>query len=102
MDAKINCLSGSIATDLGNIPCDPPGFAKFLYGVGLGMIGAVALLFIVYGGYHILTSQGNPDQIRKGKSYIYYSIAGLILAVAGYAFYQIIATDVLKIPGFGK
>lgn len=88
-------------TDFGCLPQDNPAqFGAALYNIGLGFIGAVALLFIVYGGYLILTSQGNIEQLNKGKSYIFYSIVGIILAVVGYAFYQIVARDVIKIPGF--
>ncbi|KKQ08892.1 hypothetical protein A3E66_04765 [Candidatus Daviesbacteria bacterium RIFCSPHIGHO2_12_FULL_37_16] len=88
-------------TDFGCLPQDNPAqFGAALYNIGLGFIGAVALLFIVYGGYLILTSQGNIEQLNKGKSYIFYSIVGIILAVAGYAFYQIVARDIIKIPGF--
>ena len=94
------CDSNQIVTDFGNIPCSPTGFASTIYGIGLGLIGVVALLFIIFGGYLILSSQGNPEQLNKGKSYIMYSILGLILAVAGYAFYEIIGKNVLKIPGF--
>jgi hypothetical protein len=54
---------GTIITDLGTIPCTPTGFAQALYSVGLMFIGVVALLFIVYGGFLILTSQGSPDPI---------------------------------------
>lgn len=96
------CQDGKLVTDLGTIPCTPAGFASTLYGIGLSFIGIVALLFIVYGGYLILTSQGNPEQVGRGKSYITYAIIGIVLAVAGFAFYQIIALDIIKIPGFSK
>lgn len=89
-------------TDFGCLPENPAQFGSALYSIGLGFIGAVALLFIVYGGYLILTSQGSVDQLSKGKSYIFYAIAGIILAVSGYALYQAVAADVLKIPGFNK
>lgn len=92
----------AIVTDLGTIPCSPTGFAQAVYSLGLMFIGAVALLFIVYGGYLILTSQGSPDQVSKGKSYITYAIVGVVLAISGFAAYQIIALDVLKLPGFGN
>lgn len=98
----MNCESGVLKTDLGTIPCDPTGFASSLYGIGLSFIGVVALLFIVYGGFLILTSQGNQDQLRRGKSYITYSIVGVVLAIGGYALYQILAIDVIKIPGFTR
>jgi glucose uptake protein GlcU len=87
-------------TDLGCIPNDPSLFVAKFYGIGLGIIGGVAVLYIIYGGYIILSSQGNPQNLNKGKSYIMYAIIGLLLAIFGYVFVQIIAVDVLKIPGF--
>ncbi len=87
-------------TELGCIPNDPIGFVAKFYGIGLGLIGGVAVLFIIYGGYIILSSQGNPGNLNKGKSYIMYAIIGLLLAIFGYVFVQIIAVNVLKIPGF--
>lgn len=92
----------ALVTDLGTIPCSPTGFAQTIYTVGLMFIGAVALLFIVYGGYLILTSQGSPDAVAKGRSYITYAIIGVVLAISGYALYQIVALNVLKLPGFSK
>jgi hypothetical protein len=95
--ASVNCT----ATDFGCIPSDNPlQFTSSLYTIGLGFIGGVALLFIVWGGYLVLSSRGNPSQLQKGRDYILYSIIGLILAVGGYAFYHIIAKDVVKLPGF--
>lgn len=98
----MECVDGVLSTDLGDIPCSPTGFASSLYGIGLSFIGVVALLFIVYGGFLVLTSQGSQDQLRRGKSYITYSIVGVVLAIAGYALYQILAIDVIKIPGFSR
>lgn len=96
----IICLPTETSTDLGCIPNDPIGFVAKFYGIGLGIIGGVAVLFIIYGGYIILSSQGNPQNLNRGKSYITYAIIGLILAIFGFVFVQIIAVDVLKIPGF--
>jgi Type IV secretion system pilin len=87
-------------TDLGCIPNDPAGFVAKFYGIGLGLIGGVAVLFIIYGGYIILSSQGNPQNLNRGKSYIMYAIIGLLLAIFGFVFIQIIAVNVLGIPGF--
>jgi hypothetical protein len=96
--ANPNCKQ----TDFGCIPSDDPlKFTANLYGIGLGFIGGVALLFIIWGGYLVLSSRGDPSQLQKGRGYIIYSIIGLILAVGGYAFYTIIAKDVVKLPGFG-
>ena len=93
------CPDG-VSTDLGCVPNDPFAFVAKFYGIGLGLIGGVALLFIIYGGYIILTSQGQSNQLSKGKSYIYYAIAGLLLAIFGFVFIQVVAVDILHIPGF--
>jgi len=87
-------------TELGCIPNDPVGFVAKFYAIGLGLIGGVSLLFIIYGGYIILVSQGNPEKINNGKSYILYAIIGLLLAIFGFVFIQVIAIDILHIPGF--
>lgn len=94
------CLPSETATDLGCVPNDPMGFVTKFYGFGLGIIGGVAVLFTIYGGYIILTSQGDPVQLNKGKSYILYAIIGLLLVVFGYVFVQVVAVDILHIPGF--
>lgn len=92
---------GGVNTDFGCLSInDPSLFTAKLYEIGLGFIGGVALLFIVWGGYLILTSQGDIEKLQKGKSYIVSSVIGVVLAISGFAFYQIIAADVLKIPGF--
>lgn len=94
------CGPNEKKSDFGCIPVDPVGFVQKIYGIGLGLISFVALLFIIIGGYYILTSQGNSEQVSKGKSFIYYSIAGVLLAVFGFIFVEVISGDVLRIPGF--
>lgn len=86
-------------TELGCIPNDPAGFVSSFYSMGLGIIGAVAILFIIYGGYLLMTSGGNASQISKGRSYIIYAMSGLLLAILGYVFMEVILVDVLQIPG---
>ncbi len=95
------CAVNEVATDLGCLPNDPIGFIQKFYGIGLSLIGMVGLLFLVIGGYHILTSGGNPERLQKGKDYIVYAIAGILLAVFGFVFIQFVAGPVLHIPGFG-
>src|SRR3989344_6183557 len=78
-------LTTEISTDFGCFKVgDPSTFTTRLYGIGLGFIGGVALLFIIWGGYLILSSQGDIEKLQKGKSYIVSSILGVILAVSGF------------------
>lgn len=94
------CRANEVITELGCIPTDPIKFVTRFYGIGLGIIGGIALLSIIYGGYLVMTSQGNPTQLNKGKSYIFYAIVGLLLAIFGFVFVEVLAGGILKIPGF--
>ena len=96
----MSCLQGYTATEIGCLPQDPIKFSSEVYGIGLGLIGGVALIAIMYGGYLILISKRDPNLLNKGKSYILYAILGIILAVGGFALYRLTVVDILKIPGF--
>lgn len=94
------CAIDEVSTDFGCLPNDPIGFVQRFYGIGLAMVGSIALIALIVGGYTILTSQGQPERVNAGKAWIFYAIGGLFLAIFGYVFIQIIAGDILKIPGF--
>lgn len=89
-----------IQTELGCMPNDPIGFAQKFYGMGLGLIGGLALLALIFGGYTIMTSRGDPQKVNVGKSYIFYAISGLMLAIFGFVFIEVVLVDILKVPGF--
>lgn len=95
------CSLNEVATDFGCFPNDPIGFVQKFYGVGLGFIAGLALLALIYGGYVIMTSKGDPLKVNDGKSYIFYAISGLLLAIFGFIFIETIVVDILKVPGWG-
>jgi glucose uptake protein GlcU len=98
--AALACSVNEIYTDLGCMPNDPIGFTQKFYPIGLGFIAGLSLLVLILGGYRILTSQGDPTKINEGKSYIFYAITGLVLAIFGFVFIQVVVVDLLHIPGF--
>jgi hypothetical protein len=97
------CLGGNgVQTEIGCVPKDPWGFASAYYAYGLGLIGGLSVLFIIFGGYLMLTSEGNPNRLNNGKTFIFYALFGLVLAIFGFVFVEVIAVDILKIPGFSN
>ncbi len=46
--------------------------------------GAIALLFIIIGGFRFIISMGNPDSIEKARQTVVYAILGLILVFVSY------------------
>lgn len=96
------CALNEISTDFGCLPNDPVGFVQKFYGIGLGFVAGISLLTLVYGGYIILTSRGDAQRVNDGKSYIYYSIAGLLLAIFGFVIIQVVLVDILHVPGASR
>lgn len=94
------CAANEIVTDFGCFPNDPVGFVQKFYAVGLGFVAGVALIALIIGGYLILTSQGIPERVNNGKAYIYYAIMGLLLAIFGFVFIEVIVVNILHVPGF--
>ncbi len=96
------CPAGQTGTDLGCIhTAEPLLFVSDIYSIGLWLIGFTAVIFVIIGSYFIMTSRGNVEMLARGKSFIFYSIAGLLLAIFGFVFIEIITGEILKIPGFG-
>lgn len=50
----------------------------------LGVVGAVALLYMVWGGITWMTSRGNAESIKKGKDTIVWGILGLAMIFSSY------------------
>jgi len=94
------CPDGQTDIDIMCVPNTTAGFVAAMYSVGLGLIGGVSLLYIILGGYFILTSQGDAQKLAVGRSYITYAVIGLLLAIFGFVFTTVIAVDILRIPGF--
>jgi hypothetical protein len=51
----------------------------------VALIGIVAVLMIIIGGYQMVTSAGNEEGYKKAKQTITYAIIGLVIAVLSYS-----------------
>jgi hypothetical protein len=51
----------------------------------LGIIGAIAVMFIVIGGMRYILSQGDPQAVGKAKGTIIYALVGLLFAILAQA-----------------
>ncbi|MFC1598259.1 Mbov_0395 family pilin-like conjugal transfer protein [Patescibacteria group bacterium] len=52
--------------------------------VFLGIVGAIALIMIIYGGFMLLTSSGNQERVKKGRETLFWAILGLVLVFGSY------------------
>ena len=65
-----------------------------------GIAGLVATGFFVAGGYHYITSSGNPENLQKAKHTLIYSSLGLAITIGAFVLSNIITT--LATNAFGK
>lgn len=97
---NITCGDGNINTAIGCIPVESPQeLTKFLLRWGMGIAGGIAMLLIIYSGFLIKTSQGQPQKLQAGKELMTAAIAGIMLIVFGAFLLRLIGIDILQIPG---
>src|SRR5579872_3207181 len=59
-------------------------FIQNLIQVFVTLAGLVAAGFFVVGGFHYITSSGNPLKLEKAKTTILYSAVGLVVVLAAF------------------
>ncbi len=59
-----------------------------------GVVGSLALLMFIYGGLTWMTSSGNPEMIKKGKSVIVWAVIGLVVIFTSYALVRFVIIGV--------
>lgn len=50
-----------------------------------GVVGVIAVVMIIIGGFYYMTSRGEPDRVQRGKNTILYGIVGLIICLSAFA-----------------
>ena len=100
LDEKGNC--SAIKTALGQFPTDPAKFVQALFSWGLYIISFVVVLYSIYAGYLLISSQGDKEKVAHAREVITSIIIGLIFIVLSFAILAIIGVDIIRIPGFSR
>ncbi len=61
-----------------------------------GIIGIVAVVMIIIGGFNMMISSGDPGKVKKGKDTILYGIIGLVIALLAFAIVNFVITGIFK------
>jgi hypothetical protein len=64
----------------------------------LGVAGAIAVLFIIIGGFQYLTSGANPKGASAGKETVKNAVIGLIIIILSYVIVAVVASFVSTSP----
>lgn len=90
-----------IETALGCIPTDPASLIGWIFKWGLALGGGIAFIFMAMGAFYLITSKGNPEQIKAGQEFITSAVIGILFIVFAIYFMRLIGFQILQIPGFG-
>lgn len=73
------------------------GFVGFFLRWGGGLVGGIGLMMIIYSGYMIMTSAGDPKKLQAGKELLGASAAGILMLIFAGFILRIIGADILQI-----
>lgn len=99
-DKSFKCAT--VDTAIGSVQTDPVQLVKQLFGILLSLAGGIALILIIYSGYQIMVSQGNPEKLQGARETLTSAIVGLVFLIFSLVILQIIGVDILRIPGFSR
>ncbi len=67
----------------------------------LGIMGVLALLMFVYGGYKWITSAGAPEAVKKGQRIMTNTVIGIVVIVFAWITVNFIITSLAGQPKIG-
>ena len=85
----------NIETALGCIPTHPVAFVSQFMIILLGVGGGIAFLLMIIGAFFVLTSQGQPERVQRGKEVFTGALVGLLMIIFGTFILELIGVDIL-------
>ncbi len=100
-------ISATVVSAAGLVPCGPGGSAsekackfcdlfvliKNVIDFAFKIAMVLGTIFIIYGGFVILTAGGSPERVKSGRSAILAAIVGVIIALGAW----LIIDTILKV-----
>ena len=103
VSADILCQGTGINTAIGCIPMlgndNGAAFYGFLLKWAIGIAGGIAFLLIVYAGFMVMTSSGNPERLKAGQELLTSAVSGLVLLILSIFILSLIGVKILQLPG---
>src|SRR3990167_5394482 len=69
--------------------------ATALLSLSIGIAGGIAFLIIVYAGFLLMTSTGNPERIKHGQDLMTAALAGLVMIIFSVVLLRLIGVNIL-------
>ncbi|HSX16747.1 MAG TPA: hypothetical protein VLH86_01460 [Patescibacteria group bacterium] len=84
-DAKVECFEGTPCnTGLPTVQATN-GQVQIVTQIVFGVLGAVAVIFIIMGSIYMATAQGDPGKMARARQTIVFAAVGLAVALSAEA-----------------
>jgi hypothetical protein len=95
--------TAQFANGAGLVPCGGPDeepckfchiFVLFdtIYDFALKMVGVIATLMFVIGGFYILIAGGRPEMLQRGKKILFAAVIGLVIIFGAWVIINMVFT----------
>jgi len=88
-----NGASTPLPNPLGNVTT-PQSLVGNIINYVLGVVGSIALIMFIYGGFTWLTSGGSAESIKKGREIIVWAAIGLIVIFLSYGLVKFLILNI--------
>ncbi len=78
-----------------NDPDGPQLFIGRVINASLGIVGSLALLMFVYGGFVWMLASGNQERVEKGKNILLWATIGLVVIFSSYVLVNFVISDLI-------
>ncbi len=91
-----------VYTAIGCIPTQPGPLIEGVLRFALAAGGGIGLLTMIAGSLQMITSNGSPDSVKKGREKFQSAVVGLLFIIFSVLLMQVIGIDILALPGFSR
>ncbi len=90
-------LPGTVGTELGTNPnADIRVTIARIIRVAMGLLGIVAVVIVLIGGFKWMTAGGNEEQTGEAKQWIFSGVIGLAIILSAYALTNFIISNLVS------
>ena len=93
------CLDGEVCLENPITGIDSPNqlIGQIINGV-LGIVGSLALVMFIYGGFVWMLAAGSNEKVQKGKDILVWATIGLVVIFAAFAIVDFILRGITNTP----
>lgn len=90
VDSGLRTIRGSFDRTVFDNADNIPELIAVIVRILLLVVGAIAVLFVIVGGFQYLTSGGNEENAEKGKKTLINAVIGLVMVILAWVIINVV------------